>query len=109
MKNLGHTRSSHRHNHLLHTPDAFVRAALPGMKNATAIVHAAPALGARFTQYSVEFEAGGLLPPAMQQRFIYVLQGEVEVRKQRLLPGGYAYLPAGDKAPVTAAALRVLP
>ena len=41
MQSLGHSRSAHRADHLLHTPDAFVRASLPGMKKATAIVHAA--------------------------------------------------------------------
>jgi (S)-ureidoglycine aminohydrolase len=54
MQQLGHTRSSHHHDHLLHTPDAFVRAPLPGMNKATAIVHAAPALGAAFTQYTAD-------------------------------------------------------
>ena len=35
MYELGHTRSVHCHNHLLLTPDTFVRAPLPGMRNAT--------------------------------------------------------------------------
>ena len=34
------------------------------MDGATAIVHAAPALGAAFTQYTAEFEPGGSLGPA---------------------------------------------
>ena len=61
MERLGHTRSAHRRDHLLQTPDTFVRAPLPGMRNATAIVHISPAGGARFTQYTAEFEAGGPL------------------------------------------------
>ena len=59
MHNLGNTRSSHQPNHLLLTPDTFVRTTLPGMKGCAAIVHAGPALGARFTEYTAEFEAGG--------------------------------------------------
>ena len=43
----------------------FVFVPLPGMKNATAIVHAAPVLGAAFTQYTAEFEPGGALGPAL--------------------------------------------
>ena len=95
------TRSSHQLDHLLHTPDAFVRAPLPGMKKATAIVHAAPALGAAFTQYTAEFEAGGSLGPAPTQRFIYVLEGKLKVLGKTLGANEYAYLPSGIE-PVTA-------
>jgi len=103
MHHLGQTRSAHRANHLLHTPDTFVRAPLPGMQKATAIVHTAPAAGARFTQYTAEFEAGGLLEPAASaQRFVYVLDGEVEVSGASLSRGDYAYLPPGDTATVSA-------
>ena len=68
MHHLGNTRSVHRSDHLLHTPDTFVRAPLPGMRGATAIVHAAPAGGAGFTQYTAEFDSGGSLGPATGQR-----------------------------------------
>ena len=59
MQKLGYTRSASRRDHFLLTPDTFVRAPLPGMMRATAVVHAAPAHGAGFTEYTVEFEAGG--------------------------------------------------
>jgi (S)-ureidoglycine aminohydrolase len=75
---------------------------LPGMHKATAIVHAAPAIGARFTEYTAEFEAGGLLGPAAVQRFVYVLQGDVEVNGARLSRGDYAYLPTEHSATVSA-------
>ena len=100
MHRLGHTRSSYRADHALLTPDTFVRAALPGMKGATAIVLAAPAMGAAFTQYIAELETAGYVGPAPTgcQRFLYVLDGEVNVeisrRKHRLAKDGYAYLPA---------------
>jgi (S)-ureidoglycine aminohydrolase len=96
-----HTRSSHQLDHLLHTPDAFVRAPLPGMRKATAIVHAAPALGAAFTQYTAEFDAGGSLGPAPAQRFLYVLEGKLKVSGKTLGADEYAYLPSGIE-PVTA-------
>jgi (S)-ureidoglycine aminohydrolase len=102
MQHLGQTRSAHRADHLLQTPDTFVRAPLPGMYKATAIVHAAPAIGARFTQYTAEFEAGGLLGPTSAQRFLYVLDGELEVEGTSLGRGEYAYLPPDNPASVSA-------
>ena len=99
MHNLGETRSSHQRNHLLLTPDTFVRTTLPGMKNASAIVHVSPAMGAAFTEYTVEFEAQGELGPAAAQRFLYVLEGaislESEGKRHELGPRGYAYLLEG--------------
>src|ERR1700686_1866639 len=99
MQNLGQTRSAHRADHMLLTPDTFVRAPLPGMRNATAIVHVSPAVGAAFTQYTVEFSPGGSMSPVAIQRFLYVLDGEITVtsrgQQYRLEPEGYAYLPAG--------------
>jgi (S)-ureidoglycine aminohydrolase len=94
MQNLGQTRSAHRADHLLLTPDTFVRAPLPGMVNATAIVHVSPAAGARFTQYTAEFEAGGSLGPTTAQRFVYVIEGTLDAGGD-LGPDHFAYVPAG--------------
>ena len=99
LHNLGHTRSSQKHNHLLLTPDTFVRTPLPGMTACTAIVHAGPAIGARFAQYTAEFESGGELGPTTAQRFLYVLEGQLQIeldgRKNELGIRGYAYLREG--------------
>jgi len=99
MHQLGETRSASARNHALFTPETFVRAPLPGMRGATAIVHASPALGAAFTWYTAEFEAGGRLGLAAAQRFVYVLEGELTARlgskRHALRHGGYAYLPEG--------------
>jgi len=99
VHNLGQTRSAQKHNHLLLTPDTFVRTALPGMKACAAIVHAGPAVGARFTEYTAEFESAGELGPTPAQRFLYVLEGnlniEVDGRRSQLGVRGYAYLPQG--------------
>ena len=108
MHNLGQTRSSWQADHALITPDTFVRASLPGMRNATAIVHAAPAMGASFTEYTVEFAGDGALGEAAGERFLYVLEGSIELtlgrKKHALAKGGYAYLPAAEKHTVVAAA-----
>ncbi len=111
MHNLGHTRGSSRRDHLLHTPDTFVRSPLPGLTGGLAIVHISPVAGAAFTQYTVELEPGGTLAPAATQRFLYVLSGEINLTSQKpsaaisaaihrlrtqknsLAAGGCAYLP----------------
>jgi (S)-ureidoglycine aminohydrolase len=102
MHRLGHTRSAHHADHLLQTPDTFVRSPLPGMRKATAIVHIAPAGGAMFTQYTVEFEAGGEIAPSPVQRFLYVLEGTVAVDRQQLQPGGFVYLPSDHDVRIVA-------
>jgi len=106
VHNLGQPRSSHQHNHLLLTPDTFVRTTLPGMKNASAIIHIGPALGAAFTEYTAEFEAKGELGDTAAQRFLYVLEGNVtlEAQKKRhtLTTRGYAYLPQDLPHQITA-------
>lgn len=101
---LGQTRSSHQANHLLQTPDTFVRASLPGMQNAVAIVHAAPALGANFVQYTAEMQPGGRLGPADSERFLYVVDGIVTVAPHRLAPGSFAVIPQGESLVVLAEA-----
>lgn len=106
MHNLGQTRSSQKHNHLLLTPDTFVRTTLPGMKACAAVVHAGPAVGARFTEYTAEFESGGELGATTAQRFLYVLEGqlklEVDGRESELGIRAYAYLPEGTPHRVVA-------
>jgi len=107
MYQLGATRSSHQRDHLLHTPDTFVRAPLPGMKNATAIVHIGPAGGAQFTEYTAIFEGGGTLGPASGQRFVYVVEGELTVDGAALAKGGYAYQPAVIESPGSSRAIVI--
>lgn len=107
MHHLGLTRSVRRANHALHTPDSFIRTQIPGMAKATAIVHASPALGAGFAQYTAEMEAGGTLGPCVYQRFVFVLEGNVEVEldtSHRVLrKDDYSYLPEGTEHHVVAA------
>ncbi len=112
MHDLGETRSASARNHALFTPDTFVRAPLPGMHGATAIVHTSPAMGAAFTEYTAELEEGGELGPAEFQRFVYVLEGELVAGSGRkchtLLPGSYAYLPGGHGSVGAATASRAV-
>jgi (S)-ureidoglycine aminohydrolase len=97
VHHLGSTRSSLKPDHLLQTPDTFVRTPLPGAAGVEFIVHAGPQLGARFTQMTAEFQPGGSLGPTHAQRFLYVLEGELEIatggKTHALAHGGFAYLP----------------
>jgi (S)-ureidoglycine aminohydrolase len=102
VQHLGDTRSALRPDHLLQTPETFVRAPLPGMKKATAIVHISRAGRAAFTQFTAEFEPGGEMPPAVDQRFLYVLDGTLTVDTRSLSRGDFVYLPPGHEAVVSA-------
>jgi (S)-ureidoglycine aminohydrolase len=97
MKHLGQTRSVVKQDHLLQTPDTFIRTQLPGMMNGAAIIHCGPALGARFTQYTAELEPGGALGSTAAQRFVYTLEGtaciETDRTNEDLAAGAFAYVP----------------
>jgi (S)-ureidoglycine aminohydrolase len=103
---LGHTRSSLQPDHLLQTPDTFVRVALPGISGGAAIVHTAPALGAAFTQYTVELQPGGLIAPSSRQRFVFVVEGSVYLSEDAvthaLTQDSYAYLPSSSRKTIAA-------
>ncbi|HEX3371001.1 MAG TPA: cupin domain-containing protein, partial [Candidatus Acidoferrales bacterium] len=89
------------------TADTFVRTVLPGMKACCAVIHVSGAAGAKFVQYTAEFESGGELGGTDAQRFIFVLEGslqlEVDGPKNKLGANAYAYLPAGSQHRVVAA------
>jgi len=106
MHNPGHTRSVNHRDHLLHTPDAFVRTTLPGMERAQVIVHISPACGAAFTQYTAELEPGGTLGLTHAQRFLYMLEGAADLATEAsfhsLTPGSFAYIPQGTSHTLTA-------
>lgn len=101
MQHLGLTRSRNRRDHLLQTPDTFVRTPLPGLTKGLAIVHAAPQMGSAFAMSTVEFEPGGMLREGPGERFVYVLEGSLTAAEpcfpqMQILPhGGFAFFPAG--------------
>ena len=106
MQHLGVTRSRLSSDHLLQTPDTFIRCPLPGAESVDFVVHAAPQIGARFTQMTAEFTAGGTLGPTAAQRFIYVLEGTLELnaggKQHTIAANGFAYLPQGTTHTVRA-------
>jgi (S)-ureidoglycine aminohydrolase len=102
LHELGATRSSLKADHILHTPDAFIRTPLPGANGVEFVVHTGPRLGAGFTQMTAEFARNGTLAQAGPgvERFVYVLDGllDLEVLGGRtsgaLSAGKFAYIPA---------------
>ncbi len=108
MQELGHTRSAHRRDHLLLTPDTFIRTPLPGLTGGMAIVHVAPQVGAAFTQMTVELDPNGTLIQGPSQRLIYVLEGKLTLtepsqkKPHKLAAGSYAYLPTEHAHAITA-------
>ncbi len=107
MYELGQTRSSRRADHLLQTPDTVVRTPLPGLTGGTAILHAAPVMGAGFAMMTLELEARGTLVAGPTQRLVYVLEGELQLnepgsRQNTLRAGHFAYLPPRHPHTLTA-------
>jgi (S)-ureidoglycine aminohydrolase len=108
MHNLGQTRSASHRDHLLQTPDTFIRTPLPGLTNGEAIVHISPACGAAFSLMTIELAPNGTLTEGPTQRLLYVLEGELSLSEptspdlHELVPGSYAYLPSGHAHNVAA-------
>ncbi|MBX6753475.1 MAG: (S)-ureidoglycine aminohydrolase [Thermorudis peleae] len=99
LSHLGATRSCRAHDHLLVTPDTHVEAAFPGIEHGDAIVHIAPALGARFTLLTVRLNDSGTLSASAPyvERFLAVLSGQGQLtlpeQTELLVAGDYVYLP----------------
>lgn len=105
---FGHTRARVAARHALITPYNHVNSSVPGISGATAIVLINPAMGARFAQTLVTFQAGGRAEFAASEveTFGYVLGGEVSMvldgKRQRGRSGGYFFAPAGHAAELSA-------
>lgn len=97
MHHLGATRTTVRPDHLLHTPDAFIRTPLPGAHGVEFVLHASPRIGAQFTQMTAEFAQDGALGNTPAQRFVYVLEGTllltVDGATHELKAASFAYIP----------------
>ncbi|UQN08183.1 (S)-ureidoglycine aminohydrolase [Deinococcus sp. QL22] len=105
LQQLGQTRSVVAPEFALLTPETFIRTSVAEWENTRCTVHIAPVIGqgARFTQFTAEMAPGAVAsaPPHDIQRFVFVLDGEVELQvgggTHCLGEYGYAYLPAGTE------------
>ena len=103
MKHLGVTRSSLQPSHAVITPDTFVRTALAEWSGSAIDLHIAPVmgLGARFVQFTAEMPPGAQAKESVHgyQRFVFVLDGELEVvldgETRTLREYEYVFLPSG--------------
>lgn len=77
----GFTRTSVHADHALIAPDGHVVAPIAGWGGATGTILISPQMGARFSMFLVQMEPGVLagIPPAGTQRFVYVLDGRIEM------------------------------
>jgi (S)-ureidoglycine aminohydrolase len=103
----GLTRSRVARHYALITPDTHVVSPLIGWRNASAVVHISPELGARFIQYTAALAPGAAsaMPGRGIQRLVYILSGEVHLdlggRQPDLAAGSFAYLPADVEHRIT--------
>jgi len=97
----GATRSKVTARYTLLTPDTFVPSVLAGWTKTRGVIQISPRMGAEFLQYEawLTAESVGHATSPHVQRFVYVLEGQLNVHigkgKKPLRSGGYAYLPAG--------------
>jgi (S)-ureidoglycine aminohydrolase len=108
---LGQTRTTVRRNHALITPDSHVLAPLPDWERTRGVTQISPAMGAGLVQYVAHVEAGSSSAGATAgvERFLFVMEGTLEVEGRELAVGGYAYFPADRAHRISArGAARVL-
>lgn len=110
---MGSTRTRIASNYALITPDTHVPSPLAGWTNAEAVVHIAPAIGARFLQYTASLEAGAksASPGPGVSRLVFVLTGEISVAgviQGDLSTGQYAYFAPDAEAQITCSSSATL-
>jgi (S)-ureidoglycine aminohydrolase len=106
MDIFGQTRSKVVSDYALITPDTHVPSPLVGWQNASAVIHIAPHLGARFLQYTATLESGATsaTPGPGIQRFFYVQHGQCDLKlddDHSLTEGCFAFIPADTDHAIT--------
>lgn len=101
---IGYGRGVVRPNYAFFPPEGVLKSRLPFYESTDVRFLAAPVLGARFAQFTLDIAPGGGAPKPIAEagvsHFYYGLEGEavirVEGRPAHALPrGGYAYIPPG--------------
>lgn len=99
----GQTRTRIVARHALIAPDGHVKSNIPGITGAATVVLIAEAMGAKFSQLLVTFEAGGraTFPANDVETVAYFESGGATVTIGRepphgIAPGGYFFAPAGE-------------
>lgn len=108
MNPFGTTRSRVTRDHALIAPESHVPTAVPGWRHTQGVTLISPHMGARFSQTLALLEPGGGTNSAVtgHERFVYVLEGEIEAVAEQhnatLRTGGYLFVPAGSTHSLTA-------
>lgn len=105
---FGQTRTRVAARHALIAPDGHVKSRVPGIDGAAAVILISEAMGAKFAQLLVTFEAGGsaAFPANEFETFGYFETGGAVMeidggKKERIAAGGYFFVPAGTAWSVT--------
>lgn len=104
---FGTTRSRVTKQYALIAPDTHVASPLVGWRNASAVIHISPEMGARFTQYTAVLDpvATSASPGEGIERFVFVLEGAIVLflngSHHELTAGHFAFLPAGTEHHLT--------
>jgi (S)-ureidoglycine aminohydrolase len=100
---FGHDRTRVTPHYAVMPPQGILESRLPDLRNTLVRFQTSPAMGAEFAQALLEIApAGGTIRPIADglEHFFYVLSGDVDLsagtRQERLGPGGFAYVPAGE-------------
>lgn len=101
---IGHNRARLTPHYAVFPPVGIMDSLLPGLEHCIVRFMTSPPMGARFAQAMVLVGPGGGTTAPIEdgvQHFMYLLDGGLELghgkKKQALVPGGFAYLPAGSK------------
>jgi (S)-ureidoglycine aminohydrolase len=104
---IGQTRTRIAPRHALIAPDGHVKSHVPGIAGAATVLLISEAMGAKFVQLLVTFEAGGSAGfPANENETVGFFEsggGIVQIgrEKERVAAGGYFFAPAGEAWSVT--------
>lgn len=107
---LGQTRTHIGRRHALIAPDGHVKSNVPGITNAATVILVSEAMGAKFAQVLVTFEADGraALPANGIETAGYFETGAGTVtigrNKKHCAAGGFFFAPAGQAWSITAPA-----
>lgn len=107
---FGQTRTRVAARHALIAPDGHVRSNVPGITGATTVILIDEAMGARFAQWLVTFEAGGRAEFGAGEveaaGYFETGGGVVTIgkTKRRCGAGGFFFVPAGEAWTITSPA-----
>ena len=92
---LGLTRTTVRRNYAVIARDSYVASDLPGWTGCAAYVLISAAIGARLSQWLIDFQTDGkgVVQTAGDEWFLYVVAGSGVLNGTPITAGGFGYVP----------------